>query len=42
MTCKQNAKGKPAVVATRKSCAASGAGLSHYILMDRRPKARKP
>lgn len=31
-------KPKADVVATRKSCAATGTGLSHYILMDRKGK----
>jgi modified peptide precursor CbpA len=26
------------VIAYRKSCAATGTGLSHYILMDRKAK----
>lgn len=26
---------KPAIIASRKRCAADGVGLSHYILMDR-------
>lgn len=26
---------KPAVIATRKTCDASGTGLSHYVLMDK-------
>jgi modified peptide precursor CbpA len=29
---------KKAVIAYRKSCAAKGTGLSHYILMDRKAK----
>ena len=29
---------KPAVIASRKSCAADGTGLSHYILVDKRSK----
>lgn len=28
----------PAVIASRKTCKASGTGLSHYILMDRKAK----
>ena len=30
--------GKKAVIAYRKSCKATGTGLSHYILMDRKAK----
>jgi modified peptide precursor CbpA len=26
------------IVASRKSCKAKGTGLSHYILMDRKPR----
>lgn len=26
------------VIAERKSCRAEGTGLSHYILMDKKPK----
>lgn len=26
---------KPAVIASRKTCDASGTGLSHYVLMDK-------
>ncbi|CAG0962782.1 hypothetical protein RHDC4_00791 [Rhodocyclaceae bacterium] len=29
----------PAIVARRQSCDADGVGLSHYILMDRKPAA---
>jgi len=29
---------KKDVIASRKSCDASGTGLSHYILMDRKSK----
>jgi len=29
---------KKDVIATRRSCDASGTGLSHYILMDRKAK----
>ncbi len=28
---------QPAVIATRQRCEADGVGLSHYILMDRKP-----
>ncbi|MDA8257311.1 MAG: modified peptide precursor CbpA [Betaproteobacteria bacterium] len=28
---------QPAVIATRQHCEADGVGLSHYILMDRKP-----
>ncbi len=28
---------QPAVIATRGRCAATGVGLSHYILIDRQP-----
>lgn len=28
---------QPAVIATRQRCDADGVGLSHYILMDRKP-----
>jgi len=28
---------QPAVIAVRKRCDADGVGLSHYILMDRKP-----
>ena len=28
---------QPAVIAQRKRCDADGVGLSHYILMDRKP-----
>ena len=31
-------KAKKSVIAHRKSCKASGTGLSHYILMDRKAK----
>ncbi len=27
---------KPAVIASRKSCDATGTGLSHYILVDKK------
>ena len=30
---------QPAVIASRQSCDADGVGLSHYILMDRKPAA---
>lgn len=30
---------QPAVIATRQRCEADGVGLSHYILMDRKPAA---
>ena len=30
---------QPAVIATRQRCEANGVGLSHYILMDRKPAA---
>ena len=30
---------QPAVIARRQSCDADGVGLSHYILMDRKPTA---
>lgn len=26
---------RPAVIATRKTCDATGTGLSHYVLMDK-------
>lgn len=29
---------KKSVIASRKSCSATGTGLSHYILTDRKPK----
>lgn len=29
---------KPKAIASRKSCAADGVGLSHYILMDKKSK----
>lgn len=29
---------KKAVIAHRKACDAKGTGLSHYILMDRKPQ----
>jgi len=29
---------KPEVVATRKSCKATGTGLSHYVMMDTKKK----
>ncbi|MHB1427462.1 MAG: modified peptide precursor CbpA [Rhodocyclaceae bacterium] len=28
---------QPAVIASRRRCDADGVGLSHYILMDRKP-----
>ena len=28
---------QPAIIATRQRCDADGVGLSHYILMDRKP-----
>ena len=28
----------PAIIASRKACKATGTGLSHYILMDRKVK----
>lgn len=31
-------KEKKQVIAERKSCRAEGTGLSHYILMDKKPK----
>jgi len=31
-------KKKQTVIAQRKSCKAEGTGLSHYILMDKKPK----
>lgn len=30
---------QPAIIASRQSCDADGVGLSHYILMDRKPSA---
>jgi modified peptide precursor CbpA len=30
--------GKKSVIASRKSCSATGTGLSHYILTDRKAK----
>lgn len=30
---------QPAIIARRQSCDADGVGLSHYILMDRKPTA---
>ena len=30
---------QPAIIASRQSCDADGVGLSHYILMDRKPTA---
>lgn len=30
---------QPAIIATRGSCDADGVGLSHYILIDRKPSA---
>ncbi|MEK7312994.1 MAG: modified peptide precursor CbpA [Deltaproteobacteria bacterium] len=35
---KKAKKAKQDVIAVRKSCNASGTGLSHYILMDKRAK----
>lgn len=32
------AKPRPDVIAIRKTCAAEGTGLSHYILMDKQVK----
>ncbi|OGV65823.1 MAG: modified peptide precursor CbpA [Lentisphaerae bacterium RIFOXYC12_FULL_60_16] len=32
------AKKKQTIIASRKACKASGTGLSHYILMDRKSK----
>jgi len=29
---------KPDVIACRKSCKATGTGLSHYVLMDKKAK----
>ncbi len=37
MKAKKTKKG-PAIIASRKACKASGTGLSHYILMDRKAK----
>jgi modified peptide precursor CbpA len=40
-TTKGAAKAKPqtkAIIASRKSCRATGTGLSHYILTDRKAK----
>lgn len=34
----QPAKPRPDVIATRKTCAADGTGLSHYVLMDKAVK----
>ncbi len=36
-TTRENKK-KPDVIASRKTCNASGTGLSHYILMDKKAK----
>jgi modified peptide precursor CbpA len=33
MKTKKNANPRP-IIATRKSCNASGTGLSHYVMMD--------
>lgn len=33
-------KRKPAIIATRKRCRATGTGLSHYILLDKQAKTR--
>jgi len=30
---------QPTIIASRQSCDADGVGLSHYILMDRKPSA---
>lgn len=30
---------QPAIIASRQRCDADGVGLSHYILMDRKPTA---
>ena len=32
------AKPRPDVIAIRKTCAAEGTGLSHYVLMDKQVK----
>ncbi|MGO9006945.1 MAG: modified peptide precursor CbpA [Beijerinckiaceae bacterium] len=32
------AEPRPAVIAIRKTCAAEGTGLSHYVLMDKQAK----
>ncbi len=32
-----NVQSKKEVIAFRKSCKATGTGLSHYILMDKKP-----
>jgi modified peptide precursor CbpA len=32
------AEPRPAVIAIRKTCAAEGTGLSHYVLMDKQVK----
>lgn len=29
---------KPKIISVRKTCAADGTGLSHYILMDKKAK----
>ena len=34
----QPAKPRPDIIAVRKTCAAEGTGLSHYILMDKQVK----
>lgn len=36
-TTPQQPQTPPAIIAIRKSCDANGIGLSHYILMDRKP-----
>ena len=37
-TTKARAASKKPVIASRKSCSATGTGLSHYILTDRKAK----
>lgn len=34
----KKAKKGPAIIASRRACKATGTGLSHYILMDRKAK----
>ncbi len=34
----QGRAAKPSVIATRRSCAVRGTGLSHYISMDKKAK----
>lgn len=34
---RKTAKSPEAIIAYRKSCDAEGTGLSHYILMDKKP-----